>query len=85
MLSKSACESAFVNDVCEVLDTVYIGSRMLAKSAGGYTDEDYQQPELADARVIWTEILENPEPPLEYPEGYFLIANPEDYIIEDDS
>ena len=83
MLSKSACESAFVNDVCEVLDTVYIGSKMLAKNTG-YVNEEYEQAELAEAKVIWTEIMENPEPPLEYPEGYFLVANPEDYITEDD-
>ena len=84
MLAKSACESPFVNDVCEVLDTVYIGSKMLARSASGYEDRDFELAELADAKVIWTQFQENDEPPLEYPVGYFRIANPERYIVEED-
>ncbi len=74
LFSRSACESPFVSNVCQVLDTVYIGTKILAKDTG-YVDQDYQEIELSEQNeIIWTNETDL-EPQLEYPEGYFLVAN----------
>ncbi len=74
LLSASACSSPFVNRVCQVLDTVYAGANILAKDAG-YVDRDYQDLQLQEENeIVWLDET-NLEPKLEYPEGYFQIAN----------
>jgi hypothetical protein len=74
LMSTSACESPFVNRVCQVLDTVYTGAKILAKDSG-YVEQDYQNAELARKNeILWNEVVEG-EPQLEYPIGYFQIAN----------
>ena len=74
MFSKSACESPFVGRVCQVLDTVYVGAKILAKDTG-YYDADYKDIQLQEENeIIWQDETYI-EPKLEYPEGYFEIAN----------
>ncbi|MDH3493405.1 MAG: hypothetical protein OEM82_07640 [Acidobacteriota bacterium] len=74
MLSASACDSPFVGTVCEVLDTVYAGAKILAKDTG-YFEGDYQDIQLKEENeLIWRDETYI-EPKLVYPEGYFEIAN----------
>ena len=71
LFSTSACDSPFVNKVCDVLDTVYVGTKILAKDTG-YSDGTYENVQLTEN--IWVEETET-EPQLAYPIGYFEIAN----------
>ncbi len=74
LLSASACESPFVNRVCQVLDTVYVGAKILAKDTG-YVEKEYEDLQLKENNeVVWINET-NIEPKLEYPTGYFEIAN----------
>lgn len=68
LLTQKGCDSPFVNRVCQVLDTVYVGS-VLFGSDYGYVDKDYQKTELEDADITFIEMSN--EKPFEYPAGYF--------------
>jgi len=73
MLARSACESPFVNRVCSVLDTVYFSSKILSTDAG-YVVKEYEQTKIQDSDVVWVDQT-NVEPTLQYPRGYFQVAN----------
>lgn len=73
MISRSACKSPFVNRVCTVLDTVYVGSKLLSGEKD-YVVKDYNKTEIQDADVFWVDTT-NVQPQLQYPTGYFQIAN----------
>lgn len=75
MLTTRGCESPFVGRVCQVLDTVYVGS-VLFGTDSEYSDVDYAKTELENADVIWIDQT-GVTPPLTYPAGYFQLANPE--------
>ena len=74
LLTMKGCDSPFVGKVCQVLDTVYVSS-LLFGTDREYVDQAYQKTELADADVTFVDVS-NDTPPLEYPEGYFALANP---------
>lgn len=73
MLARSACESPFVNRICTVLDTVYFSSKLLTTDAG-YVVEEYAESKIRESDVVWIDQT-NVEPSLQYPTGYFQIAN----------
>jgi len=75
MLTTRGCESPFVGRVCQVLDTVYVGS-LLFGTESEYADADYTKTELEDADVTFVDVT-GVTPPLNYPTGYFQLANPE--------
>ena len=75
MLTTRGCDSPMVSRVCQVLDTVYIGSVLLGTDQD-YVDKDYEKTDLADAEITYIDVS-GEAPPLTYPEGYFAIANPE--------
>ncbi|PYT00364.1 MAG: hypothetical protein DMF63_07270 [Acidobacteria bacterium] len=75
MLTTRGCDSPFVGRVCQVLDTVYVGS-LLFGTDSEYSDVDYDKTELADADVTFVDVT-GVSPPLTYPAGYFQLANPE--------
>ena len=75
LLTKRGCDSPFVGRVCQVLDTVYVGS-ILWGTDSEYADVDYAKTELEDAEVTFVDVT-GVTPPLTYPEGYFQLANPE--------
>jgi hypothetical protein len=75
MLTTRGCDSPFVGRVCQVLDTVYIGSLLLGTESE-YADVDYTKTELENADVTFVDVT-GVTPPLSYPEGYFQLANPE--------
>ena len=75
LLTARGCDSPFVGRVCQVLDTVYVGSLIFGTDSE-YGDVDYAKTELEDADITFVDVT-GVTPPLSYPEGYFQIANPE--------
>jgi hypothetical protein len=65
-----------------VLDTVYVGS-VLFGTDREYADAVYEKTELEDADITFVDVS-GETPPLSYPEGYFQIANPEQYAMQQD-
>ncbi|MGI8786298.1 MAG: hypothetical protein ACR2HG_00870 [Pyrinomonadaceae bacterium] len=78
LLTRKGCDSPFVNRVCQVLDAVYVGSKLL-DSNSEIGSGDYQKTELADADITYIDVT-GEDPPLKYPEGYFALANPNDFM-----
>lgn len=79
LLTRKGCDSPMVSKVCQVLDTVYIGSILLGTDAE-FASRDYEKTELEDADITYIDVS-GQTPPLNYPEGYFAIANPEEYAM----
>ena len=77
MLTMRGCDSPFVGRVCQVLDTVYVG-KVLLGTEREYIDAEYDRIDLGDADITMIDVS-NMEAPLSYPEGYFQIANPEQF------
>jgi hypothetical protein len=73
-LTKKGCDSPFVSRICQVLDTVYIGSTLLGTD-DSYVSKEYVKNELEDADITYIDVSSD-TPPLKYPEGYFALANP---------
>jgi len=84
LLTMKGCDSPLVGSVCEVLDTVYVGS-MLFGTDRQYIDAAYEKTELGEDDEITYIDASNILPPLEYPVGYFQVANPEDFIVPEES
>ncbi|CAN5389485.1 hypothetical protein BH10ACI1_BH10ACI1_00070 [soil metagenome] len=78
-LTSKSCDSPIVSGVCSVLDTIYVGS-MILDTDTGYVNEDYVKTELADADITFID-MSGQTPPLEYPEGYFAVVNPQDQTV----
>lgn len=74
LLTTRGCDSPMVSRVCQVLDTIYVGSTMLSTD-GEFVSKDYDKTGLEDAEITYLD-LTGIDAPLTYPEGYFEIANP---------
>lgn len=83
LLQAKACDSPYVGKVCQALDMAYLGSVLLGEDTG-FTSRDYEKTEIADADITYIDVSQN-EPPLEYPAGYFALANPESAMMTDPS
>ena len=79
LLTMKGCDSPLVGRVCQVLDTVYVGS-MLFGTDRDYVDAVYEKTELGDSEITFVDVS-GETPPLSYPEGYFQIANPEEFAL----
>lgn len=77
LLTMKGCDSPLVGRVCQVLDTVYVGS-MLFGTEREYVDAVYDKTELGNAEITFVDVS-GITPPLSYPEGYFQLANPVEY------
>ena len=77
LLTKKGCDSPFVSQICQVLDAVYVGSSIIGTDSA-FVDKDYENNELADADITFIDAT-GQTPPLEYPEGYFALANPDQF------
>lgn len=77
LLTVKGCESPFVGSVCQVLDAVYAGSTLLGTDSE-FVSKEYQKTELEDADITYIDVSRD-TPPLNYPEGYFALANPEQF------
>lgn len=79
ILRTKACDSPLVGGFCQVLDTLYVGGKVMS-SDGSFDDRPYDGTKIDDADVVWIN-KDGIEPPLNYPAGYFQIANPEKYML----
>ncbi len=79
VLTARGCDSPFVGRVCQVLDTVYLGTLLLGTDRE-YVDAVYDKTDLGNADITYIDVS-GETPPLSYPEGYFQIANPEQYAM----
>ena len=77
LLTVKGCESPFVGSVCQVLDAVYAGSTLLGNDSE-FVSKEYQKTELEDADITYIDVSRD-TPPLDYPAGYFALANPEQF------
>ncbi|HXH69121.1 MAG TPA: hypothetical protein VNI60_02120, partial [Pyrinomonadaceae bacterium] len=75
-LTQKGCDTPFVSGICQVLNTVYIGSTLLGTD-DEYVSKEYVKNELEDADITYIDVSSD-TPPLKYPEGYFALANPND-------
>lgn len=84
ILTAKSCDTPIMDSVCSVVDALYVGSTILDTNTG-FVNEDYVKTELEDADITFID-LSGVTPPLEYPAGYFAVANPEtvtnDSIVE---
>ncbi len=69
LLHSRACDGPLVGKVCQVLDTLYVGSKLFSGDQG-YVVKDYRQTHIDDADVVWVDQT-GEEPRFTYPEGYF--------------
>lgn len=83
LLTMKGCDSPLVGRVCQVLDTVYVAS-MLFGTDRDYIDAVYDKTELGDAEITYVDVT-GISPPLDYPEGYFQLANPDQQLAMLDS
>ncbi len=73
LLTKKGCDSPLVGKVCQVIDTLYVGSTILTTDSK-YVIDDYTPTELTENDEI---TFVNVADKLYYPEGYFGLSNPE--------
>lgn len=75
LLTVKGCDSPLIGGVCQVLDTVYVGSKLFGTDSE-YIDADYQPTEIGpDDEITYIEVREEP---LYYPADYWEIANAND-------
>ena len=77
VLTMKSCDSPLIGRVCQVLDTVYVSS-LLFGTDRQYIDEAYEKTNLGDADITYVDVS-GETPPLSYPDGYFQLANPNEY------
>lgn len=75
ILTARGCDGPIIGRVCQVIDMAYVGS-MIYGSDRGYVDAAYEKIDLSQADIVWIDQT-GITPQLEYPAGYFQIANPE--------
>lgn len=77
LLTMKGCDSPLVGRVCSVLDVVYVSS-MLFGTERQMADAEYDKTELSESDITFVDVT-GVAPPLSYPEGYFQLANPEQF------
>jgi len=75
LLTRKGCDSPITSTVCQVIDMAVVADTVFGTKRD-YVDEVYEKTSLKDADVTFVDVS-NAEPQLEYPEGYFALANPE--------
>lgn len=72
LLTTRGCDTPYAGIVCQVLDSAYVASTFLGED-NKWESRPYAKTELEDADITYIDVSEK----LEYPEGYFALANPE--------
>lgn len=80
LLTLKGCDSPFVGRVCEVLDTVYVGS-LLFGTDRQYVDAAYDKTDLGDANITFVDVS-GETPPLYYPSDYLKYSDPEKFAMQ---
>ena len=83
LLTRKGCDSPFAATVCQVIDAAFIANTLFGTQRE-YVDAVYEKTELKNADVTFVDVSDA-EPPLEYPEGYFAQANPDQAANPDGS
>ena len=78
LLTVKGCDSPLVSTVCQVIDIVYVGGKMMTTETA-FVDKDYEKTSLGDVEITYLDVTS--QMPLTYPEGYFALANPEEYAM----
>ena len=79
LLTTRGCDSPMVSKVCQVLDTIYVGSTLFGADKE-FASKDYDPTRIEDADITYIDVS-GETPPLNYPEGYFALANPEEFAL----
>ena len=79
LLTRKGCDSPWAGRVCQVLDMAYVGT-MIFGTEREFIDKEYEKIDLGEAEITFID-ASNVSPPLDYPEGYFQIANPEEFAL----
>jgi hypothetical protein len=73
LLSAKGCDTPYFGIVCQALDSAYIATTLLGEDKS-WESRVYTKSEIGDAEEItFIDVSDR----LEYPEGYFALANPE--------
>lgn len=80
LLTTKGCDSPLVGGVCQVIDTLVVGSSVLTTETA-MKDEPFTPTELEDAEIIWVD--RTGAEPFRYPEGYFALSNPESVVPQE--
>lgn len=80
VLTMKGCDSPLVGSVCQALDTVYIGTLLFGTNRE-YVDQQYEKTDLGNADITYLDYT-GVQPPLAYPDGYFQLANPEQFVAQ---
>src|SRR5262249_14494593 len=75
LLTRKGCDSPITSTVCQVIDMAFVAETIFGTERD-YVDQAYEKTSLKDADVTFVDVS-NAEPQLQYPEGYFALANPE--------
>ena len=82
LLHSKACDSHYVSKVCQVLDTIYVGSKVLAGNPD-YVVKEYDRTTIDDAdEIVWVS-QDGAEPQFQYPEGFFYKEEQEAEALND--
>ena len=71
LFSTRGCDTPYVGMVCQVLDSAYVASTFLGQD-NQWESKPYEKHELEDAEITYIDVSDQ----LQYPEGYFALANP---------
>lgn len=77
LVQTKACDNAIVGTFCQVLDAAYVATTF-SQEDGEWASWDAPKTKIEDADITYVDVSAV-EPPLKYPEGYFALANPEQY------
>ena len=82
LLTQKGCDSPFVSTVCQVIATVYVGNSLFGTDTE-YADIDYNRTVIGEDEEVTFIDVSNITPPISYPAGYFAIANPDQYRLDE--
>lgn len=81
IFTTRGCDSPLVGSFCQVLDTIYLGGKLLDTNTD-FVSEDYEKTKIEDADITYIDVTNVNNQPLNYPEGYFALANPESQMMQ---
>lgn len=80
LLTKKGCDSPLVGKVCQVIDTVVVGTNILTTNSD-MVEKDYEKTELENSDIVWVDVTGLDK--FNYPEGYFALSNPESLVPQE--
>ena len=80
VLTMKGCDSPFVGSVCQVLDTLYVGSTVFGTERD-YVDAVYDKTKIGDADVTFVDVTGDTGP-FYYPSDYLKYSDPDRYAAE---